>query len=129
MPIGDVLPAVLARLNISHRSKQKRGPVLNPCEDRHRLAPQWHSCLFGAWRSVGSPPPDKAVWGRPPYVLPVWRNVITKTTEMILALVGEDRDPLALQKTTLQVGRGAYAHNKFTQGLEIPMAVTDCAER
>ena len=24
-----------------------------------------------------SPPPDKAVWGRPSYVLPVWRSVIT----------------------------------------------------
>jgi hypothetical protein len=41
-------------------------------------------CLFEAWRSVGSPPPDKAVWGRPPDKLPVWRYLITHTTETIL---------------------------------------------
>ena len=46
-------------------------------EGRHRLSMPWHSCLTGVWRSVGSPPPDKAVRGRPPYVLPVWRYVIT----------------------------------------------------
>ena len=58
----------------NHRGKP--GSVLNLSEDPHRLVSRWHCCLFGVWRSVGSPPPDKAVRGRPSYVLPVWRNVI-----------------------------------------------------
>ena len=35
--------------------------------------------------------PDKAVWGRPSYVLPVWRNVIDNTTERVLTGPAEDR--------------------------------------
>ena len=34
-----------------------------------------------AWRSVGSPTSDKAVWGHSPDV-PVWRDVIPDETEV-----------------------------------------------
>jgi hypothetical protein len=78
----------------------------------------------GVWRSVGSPPPDTAVWGRPSYVLPVWRNVITKrqrysarkrkietwTTFKKIHLVG---GPITVRR-----------HSNSNKGLEIPMAVT-----
>ena len=99
-PLASLLPAVLARLEIRTTEERKQGSVLNSCEDPHRLVSRWHSCLFGAWRSVGSPPPDTAVWGRPSYVLPVWRNVITKTTERILTGPVYRSIPAATQKTT-----------------------------
>ena len=38
--IGELLPAVLARLGIHvSNTKRKRGSVLNSCEDPHRLTP------------------------------------------------------------------------------------------
>jgi hypothetical protein len=91
----------------------------------HRLCPPWHSCLVGAWRSVGSLPPDVAVWGRPSYVLPVWRNVITSTTEMILTEPVERPIPAIPKKNHPSRGpRNVRLHQNSDPGLEIPMAVT-----
>src|SRR6185295_12575614 len=104
------------------RIQQKRGPVLSPRDERHRLATLWQSCLFGARRSVGSPPPDKAVWGRPPYVLPVWRYVIRHTTEMIIALSAAGREPSNFKKPPR---RWTVERTPKRRRLEIPMAVTE----
>jgi hypothetical protein len=95
------------------RSKPKPGSVLNSCEDPHRLWRPWHSCLAGDWRSVGSPPPDAAVWGRPPYELPVWRSVIINTTERILAGSVRRPTPAICFLTTSGVVRGMYALATF----------------
>ena len=85
------------------------------------------SCLVGEWRSVGSLPPDKAVWGRPSYALPVWRSVIINTAERILTRWPIDRSLRNARKATLSVERKTYAVTRiFPSGLEIPMAVT-CA--
>ena len=83
------------------------------------------SCLVGEWRSVGSLPPDKAVWGRPSYALPVWRSVIINTAERILTRWPIDRSLRNARKATLSVERKTYAVTRiFPSGLEIPMAVT-----
>ena len=85
-----------------------------------------NSCLFGEWRSVGSPPPDKAVWGHPSYVIPVWRYVITNTTERILT--GPVSRSILMTNTTEPPASGAQSVRTYTifeLGLEIPMAVSD----
>ena len=83
-------------------------------------------CLLGAWRSVGSPPPDMAVWGRPPYVLPVWRDVIINTTERILT--GPVMRPIPTILSCSHSASGALnvrTYKIFPLGLEIPMAVIE----
>ena len=100
------------------------GLVLNPCEERHRLRYQRHFCLVGRWRSVGSPPPDKAVWGRPPDGLPDWRNVILGDTDVTRTRRSTTK-PARTSKNLLAGGTGrVHLHNKSAQRLEIPMAVT-----
>jgi hypothetical protein len=47
-------------------------------------------------------------------------------TEMFLALVGERPRPARTSKNLLAGGTGkVHLHNQSTQGLEIPMAVSD----
>ena len=80
---------------------------------------------WGAAHREDSPPPDKAVWGRHPDVLPDWRNVIFET-EMFLALVGERPEPAHIPKNLLAGGTGSvHTDTQLAQGLEIPMAVSD----
>ena len=84
----------------------------------------------GAWRSVGSPPPDVAVWGRPSYVLPVWRYVITTTTERILTGPVYGPTPPKRPRNHQPSGaRNVRLHHNFDPGLVIPMAVTDARYR
>jgi len=67
-----------------------------------------------------------AVWGRPSYVLPVWRHVIINTTERILT--GPVTRPIPTILFCSHSMSGALSvrtHNIFYLELDIPMAVTD----
>ena len=80
----------------------------------------------GAWRSVGSPPPDTAVWGRPSYVLPVRRDVIITTTERILTgPVYGSIPPNHFRNHHPSGARSVWPNLFFYSRLDIPMAVTD----
>lgn len=83
--IGEVLPAVLARLEINTTKENEHW-------DRSWTRVRIHT----AFRFLGIPALSvhgaladhhrlmKAVWGRPSYVLPAWRNVVINRIERIL---------------------------------------------
>jgi hypothetical protein len=72
----------------------------------------------------GSPPPDKAVWGRPSYGLPVWRNRDHQQTETILTSGPRPNPAQTSKKPPPWWGKERTHFQKILLRLEIPMAVT-----